>query len=87
MVEVKTLILDTNIKKFLFINIHGNYDFNFLAIVIFNENFEFDVARLIPVDVVSLFVSPEFHERRRNILNLRVTDLLLNYPGTINIQL
>jgi len=87
LIEVKTVLLDPERRKSPNLQFQGKIEFDLLAVVIFNSNLNIEAARMIPVDALNLHARPLFHLGGRSITNLRVTQPLLDYPGSKDINL
>jgi hypothetical protein len=87
LIEVKTIILDPDRRKSPNIQFRANLNFNYLAVVVFDPDLNIEIARMIPVEVVRLHARPASHVDGRQIqINLRVTQLFLDYPGSQDIN-
>ena len=79
-VEVKTILLDPERKKSPHLQFPAETNFDFLAIVIFDPNFNIETARIIPVDALKLYARP-VSQGGRQMISLRVIQPFLDYPG------
>ncbi|QYX32325.1 hypothetical protein [Sphaerospermopsis torques-reginae] len=79
-VEVKTILLDPERRKSPHLQFPAEANFDFLAIVIFDPDFNIETARMIPVDALKLYARP-VSQRDRQMMNLRVIQPFLDYPG------
>lgn len=86
LVEVKTVLLDSERKKSPNLQFQAEIEFDFLAVVIFNPSLNIETARMIPVEALKLHARPVSSIGGRPMINLRVTQSFLDYPGSKDIN-
>lgn len=87
LIEVKTVLLDSERKKSPNLQFQAEVEFDFLAVVIFNPSLNIETARMIPVEALKLYARPVSPIGGRLMINLRVTQSFLDYPGSKDINL
>jgi|GEM_PF-6118126 len=86
LIEVKTIILDPNHKKSPNLQFRAGLEFNNLAVVIFGSGLNIEIARMIPVEALRFHARPSTQVGGRQMINIRVTQPFLEYPGSKDIN-
>lgn len=87
-IEVKTVLLDPEHKKSPSLQFQADKLFDAFAVVVFRPDLTIETARMIPVDALELYSRPGGpHLANQPLINVRVTQQLLNYPGSKNIEI
>lgn len=87
-IEVKTVLLDPERKKSPSLQFQADKLFDAFAVVVFRPDLTIETARMIPVDALELYSRPGGpHLANQPLINVRVTQQLLNYPGSKNIEI
>jgi hypothetical protein len=86
LIEVKTIILDPDHKKSPNLQFRAGLEFNNLAVVIFGSDLNIEIARMVPVEALRFHARPSTHVGGRQMINIRVTQPFLEYPGSKDIN-
>ena len=81
LVEVRPILLDDGCKKSPYLQLKDEGGFDWLALVLFDPDLQPVVARLIPTEAVKLYGRPVSGSK----VSLRVTQSLLEFPGSLEI--
>jgi hypothetical protein len=86
-VEVKTILLDSERRRSPNLQFPAEVEFDLLAVVIFSPDLTIETARMIPVEALKFYARSVSYRTGRPMLNLRVIQPFLDYPGSKDINL
>ena len=84
-IEVKIVILDPQNSRSPNLQFPENISFDFLVIVVFLPDLTIAIAKMIPVSTLEFFARSLSNQK--SLMNIRVTEYLLNHPSSQDINL
>jgi len=84
-IEVKIVILDPQNSRSPNLQFSENVSFDFLIIVVFRPDLTIAIAKMIPVNTLEFFARSLSNQK--SLMNIRVTEYLLNHPSCQDINL
>jgi|LakMenE01Jun11ns_1017448.scaffolds.fasta_scaffold9498476_1 hypothetical protein len=86
-IAVKVVILEPEAKKSPNLQFPLERQFDFFVIVVFTPDLQIEIAKMIPVEALDFYARSVNPLSKQSALNLRVTQALLDYPGSQTVNL